>query len=170
MNRMIAMIGLAAALTLPLAAAGHANASCADRKVAGTVIGGVGGALIGNSLARGGTGAVLGGLGGAVLGHEVAGAGCHREYRSDRGGSRRYRETSGRYSPAGTADQPYQPAKYVYYDQYGDPVAEGPTQYQQGPAIAAAAYTAPGPCSTQMQSYYDSRGALVQRPVQVCAR
>ena len=41
-----------------------------------TVAGGVGGAVIGNSLARGGAGAVLGGLGGAVIGNSVARQNC----------------------------------------------------------------------------------------------
>ncbi len=162
MTKMIAMIGLAAALTLPLATApGKAHASCEGRKATGTVVGGVGGALIGNSLARGGAGAVLGGLGGAVLGHEIAGAGCGRgERRADHGS---YRRT--RYA-AEYPDRPVRPA--VYYDQNGAPIAQGPGPDQ--PAMAMGTYAAPGACSTQIQSYYDSRGALVQRPVQNCAR
>jgi len=62
----------------------EASASARDCRNASTVAGGVGGAVIGGGLARGGVGgAVLGGLGGAVIGHEVAKHNCgsgHRRY------------------------------------------------------------------------------------------
>ena len=46
MNRPIAKFLLVAALAMPtLALASQAQANCSDRKVAGTVIGGVGGAM-----------------------------------------------------------------------------------------------------------------------------
>jgi hypothetical protein len=89
MNRSNVFAGLAAALgLLLLLAPASASASCADRKMTGTILGGVGGALIGNSISGGGGGALLGGLGGAVVGHEIAGSGCRSErsgdyYRSD---------------------------------------------------------------------------------------
>jgi hypothetical protein len=55
----------------------EASASASDCRAAATVGGGVGGALVGGGLARGGVGgAVLGGLGGAVIGHEVARHNC----------------------------------------------------------------------------------------------
>ena len=120
MKRIFGMSGLAIALALPLLAApGSAHASCADRKLTGTVVGGVGGALIGNSISRGGGGAIIGGLGGAVIGHEIAGSGCRR-YRSEyRSGPRQrsYRGEAGAYAG--------QPARYVYYDAYGNAVAGG---------------------------------------------
>ncbi len=73
---------LAALVALPLLAAPlTASASCGDRKLTGTVVGGLGGALVGNSISRGGGGAVVGGLGGAVLGHEVARGSCGDERR-----------------------------------------------------------------------------------------
>jgi hypothetical protein len=54
-----------------------ALASARDCRVAATIGGGAGGALIGGGLAHGGTaGALLGGLGGAVIGHEVARHNC----------------------------------------------------------------------------------------------
>ena len=54
-----------------------ALADARDCRMAATVGGGVGGAVIGGGLARGGTtGAILGGLGGAVIGHEVARNNC----------------------------------------------------------------------------------------------
>jgi hypothetical protein len=68
---------LAALVALPLIAGPTAaSASCRGRANTGTVIGGVGGALLGNSISHGGGGAVIGGLGGAVLGHQVAKGGC----------------------------------------------------------------------------------------------
>jgi hypothetical protein len=164
MNRIIAIAGLAAALALPvLGAPVQAHASCSDRKAAGTVLGGVGGALIGNSISGGGGGALLGGLGGAVLGHEVARSGCRRERREAY-----YYRGAPRYRPTAYGPPPLAP-RYVYYDRYGNPVAPGPVA---GPPAGPIAQNSagPGPCPTWMQSYYDSRGALVQRPVQVCAR
>jgi hypothetical protein len=167
MKPLVMMGGLAVALALPLfAAPGAAHASCADRKLTGTVIGGVGGALIGNSISRGGGGAILGGLGGAVVGHEIAGSGCHR-YRSAgyyRSGyrERSYRGASGPY--------PGQATRYVYYDQYGNAVAEGAPPGAASRPPGSYADAGPAPCHAEMQAYYDDRGALVQRPVQICAR
>ena len=55
----------------------EALANAADCRAAATAGGGVGGAIIGGGLARGGVGgAILGGLGGAVIGHEVARHNC----------------------------------------------------------------------------------------------
>jgi hypothetical protein len=124
------------------------------------VIGGVGGALIGNSISRGGGGAVIGGLGGAVLGHEIAGSGCNRSRQSaDYSNGPRYR-SGYRYARAA---QP-QAVRYVYYDQYGAVVSQGPA-----PGMATYA-AAPRDCHTEFQAYYDERGALAQRPVQTCTR
>lgn len=115
MRKFIALTALAAAISLPLIAGPTtASASCESRKTTGTVIGGLGGALIGNSISRGGGGAVVGGLGGAVLGHEIAKGGCgpsqHAYYRSSR---------HSRYA----SEQAYAPTRKVYYDQYGNPYA-----------------------------------------------
>jgi hypothetical protein len=102
---------LAGLIALPLiAGAGDANASCASRKATGTVIGGVGGALVGNSIAHGGGGAIIGGLGGAVLGHEIARSGCrttrHASYNHSR--SHYASNTSNRGAPQ------------QYYDERGN--------------------------------------------------
>ena len=119
MRKILAVTALAAAFSFPLIVGStDANASCQGRKNTGTVIGGVGGALIGNSVSRGGAGAVIGGLGGAVLGHEIAKGGCgpsrHAYYRSSRG----------RYAAA----QPQEGSRRTYYDQYGNAVPS-PTPY-----------------------------------------
>jgi hypothetical protein len=163
MKQFILMASLASALVLPvLAAPTAAHASCEGRKMTGTVLGGVGGALIGNSISRGGGGALIGGLGGAVLGHEIAKSGCGHSYRREASYGRRYRDA---------ADEPPHAVRYVYYDQYGDPVSEGPVP-APAPTYTRAAYGPPAApaCRTEMQSFYDSRGALEQGPVQTCAR
>jgi hypothetical protein len=117
MRRPLTLTALAALIALPLIAGStDASASCQSRKNTGTLLGGVGGALIGNSISHGGGGAVIGGLGGAVLGHEIAKGGC--------GPSRqtyyRHGSSPNRYA---TTDRPTQaPAPAVYYDQRGNPV------------------------------------------------
>lgn len=114
MRKTPAFLAAVAVMALPLLLAPvDANASCTGRKNTGTVLGGLGGALIGNSVSRGGGGAVIGGLGGAVIGHEIAKSGCapaRRAYRTTRAPSRLAYETR---TPA---------ARRVYYDQYGNPV------------------------------------------------
>ena len=179
MNRLILTGALAGALALPiLIAPASASASCRDRPVTGTVVGGVGGALIGNSIARGGGGAVLGGLGGAVLGHEVARSTCGREhYRSRRA------EYRGGYRPNEPVRQTYEGDAYpsqaqyapgasqhrAYYDDRGNLIDPGgvaaPAAYAPG---AYASATDPGACRPVTQSYYNYRGELVQ--AQTCAR
>jgi len=160
MRHILLKTSLTAALALAAyaAAPGSAQASCEGRTMTGTVIGGVGGALIGNAISHGPGGTILGGLGGAVVGHEIARSGCRRYYR------RHYTSYRPRYygSPSGPARSS---APAVYYDQYGNPV---------GPALTPAAAGGPPPrylgaCHTQLQSYYDDRANLVQRSVQVCA-
>ena len=157
MKNPVLIATLAAALALPLATAPTtASASCAGRKMTGTVLGGLGGALIGNSIARGGGGAVVGGIGGAVLGHEIARSGCGHERRT------------AYYGPRERGADDRGPSRRVYYDDRGAPIAP------PGAPMAELAYggpaQGPGPCRTEMRSYYDDRGALVQSPVQVCAR
>jgi hypothetical protein len=109
MRKTLALTALAAIVAL---AATDASASCQGRKNTGTAIGAVGGALLGNSISKGGGGAVIGGLGGAVVGHEVAKGGC--------GPSRHayYRHGRSRYA---VNDRDAAPAR-VYYDQHGNPV------------------------------------------------
>jgi len=114
MRKTLSLTALAALIALPLIAGPDpASASCQSRKNTGTVLGGIGGALIGNSISRGGGGAIVGGLGGAVLGHEIAKSGCgpsrHAYYRNNRGG--RFAST-----------QSYGPVRPIYYDQYGNAV------------------------------------------------
>ncbi len=73
-NRLL-LAGMAAAL-LPTVALAQPDPNCVrsnhDTRVEGTVLGAVGGALIGGALGHG-TGAVIGGLGGAGIGNALAG-------------------------------------------------------------------------------------------------
>ena len=81
MRKTLTMTALAGLIALPLiAGATDASASCRGRANTGTAIGAVGGALLGNSISRGGGGAVIGGLGGAVVGHQIAKGGCARSH------------------------------------------------------------------------------------------
>jgi hypothetical protein len=159
MRRTLLLSVLAAASAAAvISAPSGASAACSDRKAVGTVVGGVGGALIGNSISDGGGGAIIGGLGGAFLGHEVAKSGCRSSYRSSAYAPARYRATRTRSIAAAPAPRP---VRYVYYDQYGQPISSGP-------APVSLAYA--GGCRTETRSYYDDRGLLVQRPVQFCDR
>ena len=116
MRNTLAVAALAVAFAAPLLAGStDAYASCQGRKNTGTVIGGVGGALLGNSISKGGGGAVVGGLGGAVLGHEVAKGGCRTS------GHAYYRSRHNRHATARSDEQ----GRRVYYDQHGDAVVEG---------------------------------------------
>ncbi len=117
MRKTLTLTALAALVALPLIAGPTgASASCQGRKDTGMVLGGLGGALLGNSISKGGGGAVVGGLGGAVVGHEIAKGGCgssrHAYYR--RGHSRYANEANAR-------DTNHR----VYYDRYGNPVQSG---------------------------------------------
>lgn len=78
MRHMFLITGLVvAAATAPTLAS--ARSACDqrahDRKVTGTVLGAVGGALIGNAVGDG-KGAVIGGIGGAVVGNQLARVKC----------------------------------------------------------------------------------------------
>lgn len=78
MRHLILITGLvAAAATAPTLAS--ARTACDqrahDRKVTGTVVGAIGGALIGNAVSHK-NGAVIGGLGGAVVGNQLARTKC----------------------------------------------------------------------------------------------
>lgn len=86
MRHRILICGLAlAALTAPTLAS--ARTACDqrahDRKVTGTVIGAIGGALIGNAVSHK-NGAVIGGLGGAVVGNQLARTKCDTGYSYNR--------------------------------------------------------------------------------------
>jgi uncharacterized protein YcfJ len=113
MGKTLRLAAIATAIALPLIVGPTgANASCEGRKDTGTLLGGVGGALVGNSISRGGGGAIIGGLGGAVIGHQIAKQGCGASRHAYRRSDTRYART-----PA------YRPAPQAYYDQRGNLVS-----------------------------------------------
>jgi uncharacterized protein YcfJ len=123
MRKTITLAALAAVFAGPLLlGATDASASCHSRKTTGTILGGVGGALLGNSISHGGGGAVLGGLGGAVVGHEIGRSGCNTQRSYYRSSRTRYARAPAPYRSSG---------QRVYYDQYGNRVASAPTYYQR---------------------------------------
>lgn len=82
MRHYLTIASLAAALAVPAVAApvkAEARTYCDqrahDRKVTGTVLGAIGGALVGHAVSHK-NGAVIGGLGGAVVGNQLARTKC----------------------------------------------------------------------------------------------
>ncbi len=141
---------LAGVCAASLAVSAPAQASCRDDKTTGTILGGVGGAVIGNSVSRGGGGAILGGLGGALIGRSIAGSNCRHERYAYYG--RRY------YGPPAPVGPSPGPAT-LYYDPYGNPVTPGaptPTGATQ------TAYATDPYCRTETRSYYDDRVSVRQ--------
>jgi hypothetical protein len=119
MGKPLTLATLATLVALPLiAGATNASASCEGRKDTGTLVGGVGGALLGNSISHGGGGAIIGGLGGAVIGHQIAKQGCGPSHSYYRRSHSRYARDSA-YSRGST----YRPAPQAYYDQRGNLVS-----------------------------------------------
>ena len=116
MKKTLACTALAALMALPLLAAPTAaDASCRSRKLNGTILGGVGGALLGGAVTHGSTGPIVGGVGGAVVGHEIGRNGCGRRtaYHAPR------RTSAGHaYNAPAT--------RKVYYDRYGNVVGSEP--------------------------------------------
>jgi uncharacterized protein YcfJ len=115
-RKSLSVTALAALVAMPLVVGSTdaAAASCHSRKATGTVLGGLGGALLGNSISHGGGGAVIGGLGGAVIGHQIGKSGCNdrRAYYSRHRTTTAYRNHNYRSGYAAR----------TYYDERGNPV------------------------------------------------
>jgi predicted lipid-binding transport protein (Tim44 family) len=164
MARLI-VIGLAiGAMALPtvMAPTDADAATCRSRKATGTVIGGLGGALVGNAVKGGGAGLLIGGVGGALVGREIGKSGCHRTrtvYYD--GGSRGA-------SASRTTPERAPPVRQVYYDHMGNPVAAGGVG--GGTVQQVSNTTSGGVCRDATISYYDDRGRLSSRAVQICPR
>lgn len=111
--------GLVAAMAAPSLA--HARTYCDqrahDRRVTGTVLGALGGALVGNAVSHR-NGAVIGGLGGAVVGNQLARTKCDRGYSYNR---RRAPSAAAQRDP-GLYAASYDRCRYEtrsYYDERG---------------------------------------------------
>src|SRR5258708_30179898 len=82
MRRILLIAGLVAGAAAPpmLPSAGSADGYCQDRRVAGTVLGAVGGGLVGNAISHGAGGTLVGAGLGAFVGNNVAGSNCYRPH------------------------------------------------------------------------------------------
>ena len=113
MRRILIMAGLAVALAAPATADA---ASCGSRKTTGTVIGAVGGGLLGNAVG-GTTATLLGAGGGALVGREVGKNGCKKRYVAPK------RVSSARAAPGYATNASYRGScRYEtrsYYDERG---------------------------------------------------
>jgi hypothetical protein len=122
--------GLAALVAAPsLASAESCQQRAHDRKVTGTVVGGVGGALIGQAIAHNTAGTLLGGVGGAVVGNQVARTKCYDAprayYRSPTHGAPPHAAPRYDTSYASTGGCHYE--NRPYYDERGQ-LVYAPTQ------------------------------------------
>ncbi|MDB5436239.1 MAG: putative outer rane lipoprotein SlyB precursor [Phenylobacterium sp.] len=144
MRRILMIAGLAAAVAAPTllpsaaSAQGYCEQRAHDRRVTGTLLGAVGGGLLGNAVSSGGgrTGGTLIGAGlGAVVGNNLARTSCDR--------------------PRAYYRRPVRSRSYRSYSSYGP-----------GPAGRYAG--APAACHYETRPFYDARGRLVYSPTQVC--
>jgi hypothetical protein len=132
MRRTLMIAGLAALVAAPsLASAESCQQRAHDRRVTGTVVGGVGGALIGQAISHDTAGTLLGGVGGAVVGNQVARTKCYDAPRAYYHG--RTRNSHGREAPRGDDNASYAGGggcRYEnrpYYDERGQ-LVYAPTQ------------------------------------------
>jgi len=86
MRHELGVAALALAVSIPALGptAASARSYCEqrahDRRVEGTVLGALGGALIGGAISHRGGGALIGGVGGAVVGNQLSRTSCDRRY------------------------------------------------------------------------------------------
>ncbi len=122
MRRTMLIAGLVAAVAAPAlttASAASARTYCDqrahDRKVTGTVLGAVGGALIGNAISHR-NGALIGGVGGAVVGNQLARSKCSGY------AAGRHRPRPAAYARSEAAPAAYDRCRYEnrpFYDERG---------------------------------------------------
>ena len=116
MRKLILALSLTATIAAPtLAAASGCEVRAEHRRVAGTILGGLAGAVIGNQVSHGG-GALVGGIGGAVVGNQLSRTSCDRRAYYRRGYEPAvYQHGYGPAQRCGMQDQ-------VYYDAVGNPI------------------------------------------------
>lgn len=115
-SAIVIAISVIAAGPIMASASSADAASCRSRKTTGTIVGGVGGALVGHAIAGNTGGTIIGGLGGGLLGRQVGKSGCKRVV---------YRTASrASYAPAPRSEA----VRKVYYDQYGNVVGSAPVR------------------------------------------
>jgi uncharacterized protein YcfJ len=151
MRRKLFAAGLALALAASTAA--EARSGCEayahNRRVTGTVVGALGGGLLGSAVAghgSKGTGALVGAGLGAVVGNQLSRTSCDHYA---------YRRTRHRYARTRT----YAPSPYA--GAYGQNAsAYAPAGYSR--------YASASSCHYVTRPYYDQAGRLVYAPMQVC--
>jgi len=128
MRRMLFAVGVS--LAVAAGSAAQARSGCEayahNRKVTGTVVGALGGGLLGGAVAGHGSkgaGALVGAGLGAVVGNQMSRVSCdHRRYRTARYHPRRSPYTSGAAYAGANAVNSSASCRYVtrpYYDQAG---------------------------------------------------
>jgi len=154
----------AAGLTLAVAAssAAQARSGCEaaahDRRVTGTVVGALGGGLLGSAVAghgSKGTGALVGAGLGAVVGNQLSRTSCDHYA---------YRRTSHRYARARTYGPSYARG---YGPTYAGAYGQNASAYAPNGGYSNYA-TSNGSCHYVTRPYYDQAGRLVYAPMQVC--
>jgi opacity protein-like surface antigen len=176
MRKMILIAGLALA-TLAAPAMASAQTACEanrqDDRVAGTIIGGIAGAIFGNAIAGHGhrsDGTAVGAVGGALIGNQLARSDtpCYGAYGRSNGygyaPAPAYREPARfdedqRYAPdrdygRGYAPTGYQPQGYPNPRSYDDRRSYG--------------YGYSRECRIETRSFYERDGDYVTRQVRVC--
>jgi uncharacterized protein YcfJ len=132
---------LIAGLTLSVAALPVASDAACNKRTNGTIIGALGGGLLGHTIAGRGShteGTLIGATAGAVVGNQVSK--CHRSH------SRAYYR---RHSAPPRAA--YAPSRYdSRYDRYDTYAANN--------------------CRYETRAFYDARGQVVYQPTRVCGR
>ena len=183
MRKMILIATLAAtALAAAPGLASAQNACEADKhsdKVAGTLFGAIGGAILGDIVAghgHKGDGALVGAAGGAVVGNQLArsNAPCPTEYGYSYGGDYGYAPRQAVYAPPPPPPQPVYDyrASYTRYD-------AGDRGYDRGYGRDAYRRDDDGDrysgyggyrraCRIETRSYVEPDGDYVTRQVQIC--
>ena len=123
----LATLATASVPTFASAYTSRCEARAHDKKVTGTVIGGVLGALAGNALGHGGGrtgGTIIGGVAGAAVGNNLSRTHCPDGYQQRAYDDRYYDTRANQYRPGyGPNNCSWQ--QRTYRDRYGH------TQYQQ---------------------------------------
>jgi uncharacterized protein YcfJ len=120
--RMIVTVACLVALNAPLVA--HAQSGCEararDRRVAGTVLGAVGGAVIGNQISHSG-GTIVGGLVGGFAGNQLSKTHCPHYTRTSRTrAERRYTPASNTQEAQASISARCSVQDQPFYDAHGD--------------------------------------------------
>jgi hypothetical protein len=165
MRKNLIVAGIAAASLIPTFA--FAQQTCEDRRnnrVAGTVVGGVLGAIAGSAVAGRGDrneGAVIGGVGGAVIGNQLSkgDGGCQRAYG--------YYDNSGQWH----ANQISRDQAAGYYDRNGNWISGAPAgNWDRNGRYIASSAGAYGEQASYGEGRYQTRSEWRDAPQDIRSR